>query len=189
MPQHETPARQNAPRSRSAANDVSANALSLPAVPFLKPEPESEKVNVNDAVLQRVIQRNGDPPYKLSKGVASGLTEEKFVDDADPLTGVQFTAFTSCIGVVGLKAGKIVAAHLVVRGSSGGPVDPASVETVFDGATDIMVFGELTFWSAASNGNPITAALSKISDKVEDWEDKGSGTFKVTRVSDAWVIT
>jgi hypothetical protein len=145
----------------------------------------TDHATIHQTVMQR---KDRDPPYQLTSGDAASLSEEKYVNNTDPATGVQFTAFTSCIGIVGMKDNKMIAAHLVMMGTNDTPVDPASVGTVFSGATNMMVFGHIENWSAESNGRPL-AKLSTQLAEVADWESKGNGTYKVTRAGDEWVIT
>ncbi|WP_339780734.1 hypothetical protein [uncultured Thalassospira sp.] len=65
---------------------------------------------------------------------------------ADP---VMFTAFTSCIGIMGIKDGKVIGVHLTLMGTEDEWVTNANIDeavTLLDGAANPVVIGQIEMW-------------------------------------------
>jgi hypothetical protein len=69
---------------------------------------------------------------------------------------IQFTAFTSCIGVVVLLNGNLTAVHLALTAADGGAFDAAAANVVLAalpaGYTSSIVIGSIPYWENPANG-------------------------------------
>ncbi|OSQ36101.1 hypothetical protein TMES_18645 [Thalassospira mesophila] len=65
---------------------------------------------------------------------------------ADP---IMFTKFTSCIGIMGIKDGKVIGVHLTLMGTEDEWVTNANIDqavALLDGATNPVVIGQIEIW-------------------------------------------
>ncbi len=69
---------------------------------------------------------------------------------------IQFTPFTSCIGVITLSGDTLTAVHLALTAADGGPFDPAAAAVVLaalpDKYTSSVVIGSIAYWKNPVNG-------------------------------------
>lgn len=111
-----------------------------------------------------VVQMNG---YKLSDA-----GNVKAIGEQEVGTGqtIQFTKFTSCIGVIGKKTDRtLVGIHLVRFGKDGEPFKREDVPTLkaqLSGLSDVTIIGQTDFWEPE--------LLDAIGGKVVGGTDDGS---------------
>ncbi len=94
--------------------------------------------------VQRVVQMKG---YKLTAAADPKAIKEQEVGSGK---SIQFTTFTSCIGIIGKKGdGTLVGIHLVRFSTDGEPFqadDVPAVKAHMSGLSDIKIIGQTDFW-------------------------------------------
>jgi len=102
------------------------------------------------AATQRM--ENGDGVIQMNGYTLSDASDPKAIKEKEVGTGrtIQFTTFTSCIGVIGKKSdGTLVGIHLVRIGSDDKAFQKSDAQTVKDrlsGLSDITIIGQTEFW-------------------------------------------
>jgi len=92
-------------------------------------------------------------PYILNNTLLPMAIAEREIGNADE---IQFTAFTSCIGVVVLLGGNLTAVHLALTAADGGAFNAAAAAVVLAalpaGYTSSIVIGSIALWENPDNG-------------------------------------
>ncbi|WP_114392041.1 hypothetical protein [Oleisolibacter albus] len=131
-------------------------------------------------------------PYILTPAQDTMAIAEREFGTSSPQ--VQFTLFTSCIGVLSLRNGAVTGVHLSITAEDGTLFDDAAANQVAQiiGQWDqIKVIGRIDYWENPANG--VTAAfnnmlqllgvppdnLYQLADGIYGGEDDG-GTLEIT---------
>ena len=93
-------------------------------------------------------------PYTLKEAPnAKSIAEREFYSASVP-GPLQFTKFTSCIGVVGISAGKLIGIHLSILDEQGKPMPKTAAMKVvglLDYPSACVIFGLLDLWANPEN--------------------------------------
>jgi hypothetical protein len=67
---------------------------------------------------------------------------------------IMFTKFTSCIGLMGVKDGKVIGVHLPLRDDSNAVTDDDvdAAIALLDGAANPVIIGAISAWEASASG-------------------------------------
>lgn len=105
-------------------------------------------------------------PYTLNPAANAMAIAEREYGSAQ--NAIQFTAFTSCIGVVSMTGNVITGVHLSISDQNGQLFTDATVPLVMAalGAdyTDAFIIGRIAFWENPENG--VSQAYDKLVQQV-----------------------
>lgn len=131
-------------------------------------------------------------PYTLTPAQDTMAIAEREFGTASPQ--VQFTTFTSCVGVLSLRNGAVTGVHLSITAPDGTLFDDGAANQVAQiiGPWDqIKVIGRITYWENPANGVAAAFAhmlqilavppdnLYQLADGIYGGEDD-NGTLEIT---------